>query len=92
MIIFIVHDLSVLTFESKGDAPISTDINSPGTGSISFQLVKSKAGKIHILRLSRSVESAKYQTELFGMKGLNSGDTSGFEEAPQALMLEAPNH
>jgi len=54
MIVFIVHVLGILTFEAKGDAPISTDIYSPRSGPISFQFVKPKAGKPHVLRPSRT--------------------------------------
>ena len=64
MIVFIVHTLGVLAFESKGDAPVSTDIYSPRSGSISFQFVKPKAGQPHILRPPRSMEPTEYQTEL----------------------------
>jgi hypothetical protein len=40
MIVFIVHVLGILTFETKGDAPGSTDIYGPRCGSIYLQLVE----------------------------------------------------
>lgn len=81
MVIFIVYDFDVLAFEAKLNPPISTDTNSPGSGPISFQLVKPKAWKAHILRLSGSMKAAEYQTEPFLVLGLNSRSVSGFEEA-----------
>lgn len=92
MIVFIVNDLGVFTFKPEGHPSIPTDINSPRTGPISFQFVKLKAREIHILRLSCGMKAAKYQSESFRMRGLDSGDISGFEEASETLMLETPNH
>lgn len=92
MIIFIVHDLGILAFEPKGNSPITTNINCPRSGSITFQLVKPKSWKVHILRLSGSMKPAEYQTESVRVLGLDSRSLSGFEEALQALVLETPNH
>ena len=92
MIVFIVHALGVLPLEAKGDAPISTDIYSPRIGSTSFQFVEPQAGKIHVLRLTGSIEPTEYETESIHMMRCDSGDTSRFEETPEAPMLETPNH
>ena len=92
MIVLIVHDLGIRAIEAKGDAPVSTDIYSPRGGSISFQLVKPKAGKPHVLRPPRSMEPTKYETESFRMGPLDSGNISGLEEEPEAPMLETQNH
>jgi hypothetical protein len=54
--------------------------------------VQPEAGEIHVLWLSRCVESAEYQTEPFRMRVRNSRDASRFEKASQPLMFEAPNH
>ena len=72
MIVFIIHGHGVLRFKSKGNAPIPTDIDSPGPGSISFQFVQPEAWKIHVLRLSRGMESAEHQTEPFRMRAWDS--------------------
>jgi len=92
MIIFIVHDLDFLAFKTKGNPPISTDINSPRSGSISFQLVKPKTWKIHVFRLPGSMKAAEYQAEPFRVRGLDSRSIAGFEKALQALVLETPDH
>lgn len=92
MVVFIVHLLGVLTFKTKGDTPVSTDIDSPSICSVSFQFVKPKAGKSHIPRLSGSMKSTKYETESFRMLPLDSGSASSFEETSEAPVLEAPNH
>ena len=92
MIVFIVHELRVIALEPKGNTPIAADINSPRTGSMTFQFVKPYPGKIHILGLPCCMEPAKYQTEPFCMRGLDSCNTSGLEEAPEDLMLETPSH
>ena len=92
MIVFIVHGHGVLRFKSKSNAPVSTDIDSPSSGSISFQFVQPEAGKIHVLWLPRRMESAKYQTEPFRMRVRDSCEASRFEEAFQPLMPEASNH
>jgi len=68
MMVFMVHGHGVLRFKSKGDASISTDIDSPGPGSISFPFVQPEAGPIHVLWLSRCMASAKYQAEPFRMR------------------------
>ena len=81
MVIFIINDLDFLALKAKDNPPISTDINSPRAGSISFQFVKPKAWKVHILRLSGSVKAAKNQTKPFCVLGLDSRSLSGFEEA-----------
>lgn len=82
MIIFIVHDLDILAFKPKGNSPISTNINCPRSRSISFQFVKPKPWKAHILRLSGSMKAAENQTEPFRVLGMDSRSLSGFEEAP----------
>lgn len=92
MVVFIAHGHGVLRFKSKGNAPISTDIDSPCPGSIAFQFVQPEAGKIHVLWLSRRMESAKYQTEPFRVRFRNPRDASRFEKTSQPLMFEAPNH
>ena len=92
MIVFIVHALGVLAFESKGDAPVPTDIHGPRGGSSSFQFVKPEAGQPHVLRPPRSLEPAEYQTQSLSMGLLDSGNASGLKEEPEALMLETPNH
>jgi hypothetical protein len=81
MIIFIVHDLDILTIKPEGNSPIATNINCPRSGSVALQFVKPKAWKVHILRLSGRMKAAEYQTESFGVLGLDSRSLSGFEEA-----------
>jgi len=81
MIIFIIHDLDILVFKPKGNSPVPTNINCPDSRSISFQFVKPKPWKAHILRLSGSMKAAEYQAEPFRMLGLDSRSLSGFEEA-----------
>ena len=81
MIIFIVHDLDILTIKPEGNLPISTNINCPRSGSISFQFVKPKSWKAHIFRLSRSMTAAENQTESIRVLDLDSRSLSGFEEA-----------
>ena len=82
MIVFIVNDLGIYTFKAKGYPPIPTDIDSPGIRPISFEFVKPKARKIHILRLLCGMKPAKYQSEPLSMRALDSGDISSFEETP----------
>jgi hypothetical protein len=92
MIVFIIHDFGILTFEAEGNTPIFTDIDCPHTRPISLQFVKPESRKIHILRLPGSMEPTEYETESFHMRCLNSRDTSRLEEASETFMLETPNH
>jgi len=92
MVIFIVHIFNILTYKSKRNSPVPTDVNCPRSGSISSQLVKPKSWKVHVLWLSSSMKATKYQTKPFRVLGLNSRSLSGFEKALQALMLKVPNH
>lgn len=92
MIVFIVYNLGIFTIEPESNSPVSTDIDGPHIGSISFQFVKPQTWKIHILRLPCGVEPAKYQAESVHMRCLDSGDTSSFKEAPETFMLKTPNH
>lgn len=80
MIIFVVHDFGVLTFKVEGNPPISTDINSPCSSPLSFQFVKPKARKIHILWLPCSVKATEYQTQPVRVLGLDSRNISSLEE------------
>ncbi len=81
MIILIVHDFDIFAVKPKSNSPVPTNINCPGSGSISFQFVKPKPWKVHVPRLAGSVQAAEYQTELFRVLGLNARSLSGFEEA-----------
>jgi hypothetical protein len=80
MIILIVHDLDIFAFEAKGDSPVATNVECPSPGSVSFQFVKPKPWKVHILGLAGSMKAAEYQTEFFSVLGLDSRSLSGFEK------------
>jgi hypothetical protein len=67
MIVFIVHVFDIFVLETKSDPPVSTYIDSLRSGSISFQFVKSKAGKPHVLRPSRRMKPAEYEAESLRM-------------------------
>ncbi len=92
MVIFVINYFSVVTFKSERDAPISTDVDSPGSGPIAAQFVQPEPGQVHVLRLGGCVEPAENETKPLCVGWLYSGGTAGLEKSSKAFVLEAPDH
>ncbi len=71
MVIFVVHTLGIAVDEAERHAPIGLHGNGPLTFTVSFELVESKAGDIHISDGPGLVELGQNEAEPLGMSRLN---------------------
>ncbi len=92
MIIFIIDAIGILSGKTKGKTPIATDLYCPSALTIANQFVQIQTRKVHVLRTSRSMQAAQYETQSFRMLGLNASQTSLSEKTFQALVFEANDH
>jgi hypothetical protein len=67
-----VDIVSITTFESKCDSPVSRDANSQRSFSRAFQLVKLPARQVHIRHFPRRVENVKLTPDSRSVLGWNA--------------------
>lgn len=92
VIVFVVDDLRVGTFKFERDTPVAANPDRPGALSGTLEGMKAKAGKSHIFRRCRRIQSAQYQTQSFSMLSLNPGFGPSLKEARQTLVSKTSNH
>jgi len=92
VIILVIHVHSVLAFEAKRNAPVTTDSDSPGAAALALELVQVEPWQIHILRRSRRMKAAQNQTNALSLICLDSGARVTEKESLETAMPESPDH
>lgn len=92
MVIFVVHTLGIAVDEAERHAPIGLHGNGPLTFTLSFELVESKAGNIHISDGPGLVELGQNEAEPLGMSRLNPRGAPSPKEQLQPLVRKGFNH
>ena len=92
MIILIVDQDSVFTFEGKCQTPISADAYGPVLLQRTFQWMKPPTRRIHIGRSFRVIEGEELKPQLIRVSGLNSSLRARSKKAFDATMPEALDH
>ena len=84
--------MGVATYKLKNDAPIPANIDGSQACAITFELVQSPAGQVHVVNDRRGMESLQSLFQTTHMSALNSSGASRGEEPFQSLVLEALDH
>lgn len=92
VIILIVNQDSVFTFEGKRQTPIPAEAYGPAVLQLTFQRMKPPARRIHIGRSFRVIEGKKLNPQPIRVFGLNSSLRARSKKAFDATMPEALDH
>jgi hypothetical protein len=92
MVIFIINGVDILSDETKGKAPIATDLYRPSALTITNQFVQIQTGEVHVLRTGGSMQAAKYETQSFSMLRLDASQTSLSEKTFQTFVFKIDDH
>ncbi len=71
MVVPIVHEDCILSFERESEPPISTHAHRPMSIQIAFEKVPLPPGKVHLFRPSGGVQREKLIGESLCMRGLD---------------------
>src|SRR5687767_13818314 len=92
VVVPIVHEDGVFTFESEYQTPVLVHGDSKMSLQVSFQPMETPAWQIHVLRRAGRVELRKLQPKTSGMHGLDARLGARLEKALQSLVPKAANH
>lgn len=87
-----MNGMSILADETKGKAPIATDLYRPSTLTITNQFVQIQTGEVHVLRAGGSMQTAENKTESFSMLRLNASQTPLSKKTFQTFVFEGDDH
>lgn len=92
MVVLVVDVDCVLPLETERYSPVPGDTDGPSAPSFSLQFMEVQTREVHILGFDGRMQPAEDETKTAYVIGANSGLGSFYEEAPQPLVLEAPDH
>jgi hypothetical protein len=92
VIILQVNVNGILTVEPKSDAPVPGHAHGIGALPIAFELVETKAQKIHVLRLYGRIQSVEQTTDLLHVVTIKPARVVVSEKLLQSLVPERSNH
>ena len=91
MVIQIVHIGRIATFETKNDAPIGADGDTPEPGQFAFQRMKTPARQIHMRRLGTPVQAGRHAPDFLQLLRIQSALIIIVEKPLQAAMTKPPD-
>jgi len=92
MVVPIVHEDCILSFERESEPPISTHAHRPMSIQIAFEKVPLPPGKVHLFRPSGGVQREKLIGESLCMRGLDPNLGTCPKELFDSFVPEASNH
>jgi hypothetical protein len=92
MVVEVIDQDNIVTFELEDNSPVAAHIHSPKAGILAFQLMQPEPRKIQISRLRSDIQPCQDKPQSVGMLCLYSGLVACFEEVLQALVPEAYDH
>lgn len=92
MVVFVVHILGTAIYEVERHASIGLHGDSPLAFTVSFELVESEGGDIHVSDVLSLVELGQNETEPLGMGRLNPCGAPPPKEQLQSLVRKGFNH
>jgi hypothetical protein len=92
VIVLVVDIVCVWTFKTERDSPIATHRNGPSTFALTFQFVKFKARKAHVLWLYRRLEPTQNQAQFSRMLVPDPRRASSLVETLKAPVSERFDH
>jgi len=79
MIIFIIYIKGITTLNLECNSPVSTDIDRPGSFTISLELVETQAWQIHIFKSFSRFEKCEDLRNPSYMLGIHTARNPGFK-------------
>ncbi len=92
MVVVIVNQHGVFSFERKGEAPVPAYRHRPMVLQFAAQGMETPAGSVHIFRRACVVECEKLLAQSFGVSRLDFGSRPRQEKPLDSLMTEASDH
>jgi hypothetical protein len=92
MIVLIINEHGVFSFECESKAPVATYRHRPMASERAVQRMQPPAGRVHVFRRAGVVQSEKLFAEPLDMARLNFGFRSRPEEKLDSFMAKAFDH
>jgi hypothetical protein len=87
-----INIIGIAFLESEDDAPVRPDGYAPKALEITFQGVEVETGKVHVFRLTGTVQDSHDVLDFLEVIGADAFGFPILEEPFEALMPEALNH
>jgi hypothetical protein len=92
VVVHIINLQRIAFFEAESDPPIPRHPDSPMSLENALQRMEERTGKIHISGIHSRAQKVQDIDELSGMGWLYASAIAGFEQQPQSLVPETPDH
>ena len=92
MVVKVVDDMRVATFESKHHAPVRLHRDRPKSLEIALQWMQMQSRRAHVSNRLRLLEHGQDQTQSAGMCRLDAGSSACLVEALEALVDKRLDH
>jgi len=92
VVVPVVHQNCIVTFETERQAPVSADLDSPMSGKLLVQRVQVPAGNVHSPWTDSAIQRRQLESKLFCMGRIDAGSGAIFEKLFEPRVPEGLDH